>query len=56
VWLDILFAPFLAAGVESFDTVPGTSGPGSAARVAHSPRIWAMTSGKTRVPTRPACI
>jgi hypothetical protein len=26
VWLDILFAPFLAAGVESFDTVPGTSG------------------------------
>ena len=26
VWLDILFAPLLAAGVESFDTVPGTSG------------------------------
>jgi membrane-bound metal-dependent hydrolase YbcI (DUF457 family) len=26
VWLDIVFAPLLAAGVESFDTVPGTSG------------------------------
>jgi membrane-bound metal-dependent hydrolase YbcI (DUF457 family) len=26
VWLDIVFAPLLAAGVESIDTVPGTSG------------------------------
>jgi membrane-bound metal-dependent hydrolase YbcI (DUF457 family) len=26
VWLDIVFAPLLAAGVETIETVPGTSG------------------------------
>jgi membrane-bound metal-dependent hydrolase YbcI (DUF457 family) len=26
VWLDIIFAPLLAAGVESIDNVPGTNG------------------------------
>src|SRR6266545_527399 len=31
-------------------------GPGSAARVAHGPRIWAMTSGDGRWHTQTACI
>ena len=26
VWLDIVFAPLLAAGVETIENVPGTSG------------------------------
>jgi hypothetical protein len=26
VWLDIVFAPLLAAGIESIENVPGTSG------------------------------
>ncbi len=26
VWLDVVFAPLLAAGVESFENVPGTNG------------------------------
>jgi hypothetical protein len=30
--------------------------PGSAARVAHSPRIWAMTSGDGRWHAQMACI
>jgi hypothetical protein len=38
---------------------PPTGGPGSRVPqfgLAHSPRIWGVTCGKARAPTRPACI